>query len=241
MKLKKPLTAYKAVFFDVGDTLLTIPEARMILHKFLAERSLHRNEETLGELFQEAFQLFYYNKQLDESFPACSPESDRVFWMDIYRYMLNKLDVTGQDNWTEERIHAVCHELYDVFTSPAHYALFEDVKPVLAELAARGFRLAIVSNFAPTLVSILEDKGIASYFDPIIVSTVVGLEKPDPAIFRLALDQSGLSAEDVLYVGDHERNDLWAPGQVGIDAIRIMRYDYQTGEGMRSLRELLEP
>lgn len=235
--LNKTLTAYKAVFFDVGDTLLTIPAASVLLHRHLAARSLHRGEEQISELFTEAFRLFYYGKQSD-AFEACSPESDRLFWMKLYHYILEKLGVE-EEKWTEEQIHACCHELYDLFTSPEHYALFEDVIETITELQRRGFRLGIISNFAPTLKAILADKGILDFFEPVIVSTEVGLEKPDPAIFRLALEQAGLEAADVLYVGDHDKNDIWAPAQVGIDAVKIKRYDYHSGEGIHSLRELL--
>ncbi|WP_159886332.1 HAD-IA family hydrolase [Paenibacillus puerhi] len=235
--MKKSLSAYKAVYFDVGDTLLTIPAARVILQQHLAARSFHRGEEQVGELFTEAFRLLYYGKQL-ENFEACSPESDRIFWMKVYHYILQKLGVESE-NWTEEQIHACCHELYDLFTSPEHYTLFEDVEETLAELQNRGYRLGIISNFAPTLKAILEHKGILHYFEPVLVSTEVGLEKPDPAIFRLALELGGLAAEDVLYVGDHDRNDIWAPAQAGIDAVKIKRYDYHDGDGIHSLRELL--
>ncbi len=187
--------------------------------------------------FTEAFRLLYYGKPSD-AFEACSPESDRLFWMKVYHYILQKLGVE-EEKWTEEQIHACCHELYDLFTSPEHYALFEDVIETMAELQRRGLRLGIISNFAPTLKSILADKGILDFFEPVIVSTEVGLEKPDPAIFRLALERAGLEAADVLYVGDHDRNDIWAPAQAGIDAVKIKRYDYHTGEGIHSLRQLL--
>ncbi|WP_179232699.1 HAD-IA family hydrolase [Paenibacillus rigui] len=238
IRIPKPLDQYKAVFFDVGDTLVTIPESRIIMQQVLAARSLHRGEERVGELFTEAFRLFYYGKQLDP-FEACTPESDRAFWMQLYRYILDKLGA-GEEQWTEDQIHACCHELYDVFTGPEHYQLFSDVAACLPQFRERGLRLGIISNFAPTLSSILEHKGILHYFDPVIVSTEVGLEKPDPAIFRLALERSGLSAEEVLYVGDHDRNDIWAPNQAGIDAVKIKRYDYHSGVGIHSLRELLE-
>ncbi|MEK8132466.1 HAD-IA family hydrolase [Paenibacillus filicis] len=235
--MRKELSAYKAIYFDVGDTLLTIPAARVILQQQLAARAFHREEEHIGELFTEAFRLLYYGKQLGD-FEACTPESDRSFWMQVYHYILQKLGVESE-NWTEEQIHACCHELYDLFTAPEQYSLFEDVKETLAELKRRGYALGIISNFAPTLKSILEHKGILSYFDPVIVSTEVGLEKPDPAIFQLALETGGLAAEDVLYVGDHDRNDIWAPAQVGINAVKIKRYDYHDGEGIHSLKELL--
>jgi putative hydrolase of the HAD superfamily len=78
--------------------------------------------------------------------------------------------------------------------------LFEDVKESLTRLQQRGLRLGIVSNFAPTLLAVLESKGIAHYFEIDIVSTEVVLEKPDPAIFRLALQRSALAPEEILYI-----------------------------------------
>lgn len=233
----KPLEQYKAVFFDVGDTLMTIPAARVIMQQFLALRSLHREEEQVGELFTQAFRLFYYGKQLNPD-EVCSPESDREFWMKVYRFILGELGADAE--WSEEQIHHCCHDLYDLFTAPEHYQLFEDVKPALKALQERGLRLGIISNFAPTLTGILEVKGILHFFDLVIVSTVVGLEKPNPAIFKLALKESGLEPADVLYIGDHDQNDIWAPQQAGIDALKILRYDYLTGSGIHSLHELLK-
>lgn len=235
--MRKPLDAYKAIYFDVGDTLMTIPAARIILQQFLALRSFHREEERIGTLFTETFRTFYYGKQLNPD-EVCTPESDRAFWMSLYRHILEELG--ARDEWTADEIHRCCHELYDEFTGPEHYQLFEDVKDSLAELSRRGFRLGVISNFAPTLRLILERKGIAHYFDPLIVSTEVGLEKPNPAIFRLALERSGLQPEEVLYVGDHDQNDIWAPGQAGIDAVKIVRYDYLEGNGIHTLKELWE-
>jgi putative hydrolase of the HAD superfamily len=235
--MRKPLSHYKMIYLDAGDTLLTIPTARLILQQYLAVRSMQREEEHIGELFTEAFRLFYYGKQLDP-FEVCTPESDRAFWVNLYKYVLEKLG--AHEEWSEDQIHEVCHELYDIYVAPEHYQLFEDVKECLAKLQEQGLRLGIVSNFAPTLKAILESKGILSYFDPVIVSTEVGLEKPDPAIFKLALELSGLEAKDILYIGDHERNDIWAPNQVGIDAVKIIRYDYHSGEGIHTLRELFE-
>lgn len=235
--MRKPLHRYTAIFFDVGDTLMTIPAARLIIQQVLADKALHRGADDIDRFFTEAFRMFYYGKQLNPD-EVCSPESDRQFWIKLYHYMLGRLG--AEEDWDDEQIHQCCHELYDRFTGPEHYQLFDDVRDSLRQFAERGFRLGIVSNFAPTLRAILADKGIDHYFDPIVVSTEVGLEKPNPAIFRLALERAGLQAADVLYVGDHEQNDIWAPNQVGIDAVRIKRYDYHTGEGIHSLQELSE-
>lgn len=231
------LNGFKAVFFDVGDTLITIPGAQETMHRYLAERDFHREKEQIGELFDEAFRTFYYGKVSDGT-EVCSPESDRAFWVGIYTHILNRLGATSEPG-EEEIIHGWSHELYDLFTSPEQYELFDDVTETMERLRASGFRLGIISNFAPTLTSILRHKGILHYFDPVIVSTEVGLVKPNPAIFRLALEQSGLLPEDVLYVGDHDKNDIWAPNQVGIRAVKIKRYGYMTGDGILSLRELV--
>jgi putative hydrolase of the HAD superfamily len=232
-----PLNHYKAVFFDVGDTLMTIPAARVIIQQFLALRSLHREEDRIGELFTQAFRLFYYGKQLNPD-EVCSPESDREFWMKLYRFILDELGADAE--WSEDQIHHCCHELYDLFTTAEQYQLFDDVEESLEAISRMGLRMGIISNFAPSLKGILRDKGILHYFAPVIVSTEVGLEKPNPAIFRLALQESGLAASQVLYVGDHDQNDIWAPKQAGIDAVKILRYDYLTGNGIHSLMELLK-
>ncbi|WP_127589240.1 HAD-IA family hydrolase [Paenibacillus koleovorans] len=231
-----PTSPYKAVFFDAGDTLLTVPGARETMRRYFAEREFHRTDTEIGDSFDAAFRLLYYNKPVLGN-ELCSPESDRLFWVKLYRHMLDDLAAAGHAE--EETLHRWCHELYDLFVSPEQYVLFEDVRETLERLQALGYRMAIVSNFAPTLRHILKYMEIDYYFDPIIVSTEVGLEKPNPAIFQLALEQSGLPASQVLYVGDHDQNDIWAPGQVGIQAVKIKRYAYHQGDGIHSLRELL--
>lgn len=229
------LQRFKAVFFDAGDTLLAVPGANEIMHRYLAERTFHRPPEDIGEKIVLAFRTLYYGKPSDGK-ELCSPESDRAFWADLYRHVLEELG--AREHHEEELIHKWSHELYDVFTSPEQYELFDDVEETLERLSADGYRLGIVSNFAPTLPDILTYMGISRYFDPIIVSTLVGLEKPNPDIFRLALQMAELRPEEVLYVGDHDKNDIWAPNEAGIEAVKIIRYEHLTGEGIRSLREL---
>ncbi|MFD2670696.1 HAD-IA family hydrolase [Marinicrinis sediminis] len=246
MNVQQALTTYKAVFLDAGDTLVTVPEAQETVQKYLAEKQFTAQPKQIEAFFREAFDRFYYQKELDAE-AVCSPESDRTYWIGIYDYVLAQLG--AQDKLQEDEIHRCCHELYDLFVSPSQYVLFPDVKPALAQLQQRGYKIGLISNFAPTLRAILEEKGILSYFDPVLVSTEVGIEKPNPRIFQMALEQSGLQSSDVLYIGDHEINDIWSPNQVGIDAVKIIRYPYQTeqgdgtkkGEHIHSLLDLFEP
>jgi putative hydrolase of the HAD superfamily len=233
----KPLSQYKAVFFDAGDTLLTVEDDRGIFQRFLQSRGMERNVAEIGQLLDESIRLFYAERRIDPG-ALCSPESDQLFWMEIYLDVLHKLG--AEEKWQAAELAELSRELYEEYHNPAHYILFPDVRQTLEQLQSLSLRLGIISNFSVALRLILQDQGILDLFDPLIISTEVGIEKPNPDIFRLALSRSGLEAHEVLYVGDHEANDVWAPHQIGMDAVRIMRYPHQTGEGIHTLTQLVE-
>ncbi len=91
--------------------------------------------------------------------------------------------------------------------------------PVLAALRAQGLRLGLVTNgWSDPQRRCLAGLGLQDAFDMVIVSREVGLSKPDPQIYRLALEQLGLSAADTLFVGDSPLNDAAGPQRVGMRA-----------------------
>jgi putative hydrolase of the HAD superfamily len=223
---------YKAVMFDAADTLLQAPSAVSELQHFLAERNFHMEYDVVDQVVRSAIDTHYYGKKRDFH-AVCSPESDRAFWVELYNTMFRHFDVQPQFHM------AWSNALYDRFTSAAPYTLFDDVIPTLQKLQQLGVQVGVISNFAPTLKHIFFELGLdVSQFNVCIVSTEVGLEKPNPAIFNLALAQTGLQAEDVLYVGDHPINDVEAPLLVGMDAVRIKRYGYLKGDGITQFSSL---
>ncbi len=84
------------------------------------------------------------------------------------------------------------------------------------------YRLAIVSNHYKWLIDYLKDIKLYDYFESIIVSEVVGVEKPDVRIMELALNELGLRPDRCLYVGDHPLDVLCAK-QAGMDCAWIAR------------------
>ena len=76
------------------------------------------------------------------------------------------------------------------------------VVPALEALRAMGLRLTVVSNANGTLRAHLERLGLARWFDCVLDSCEIGVEKPDPRLFRLALEQSGARADRTMHVGD---------------------------------------
>lgn len=80
-------------------------------------------------------------------------------------------------------------------------------KPILARLRAR-YRLGVVSNFYGNLEEVCADLGISAFFDCLVDSSLVGVMKPDPLIFRTALDRMILKPEETLFIGDNVTRDL---------------------------------
>ena len=91
----------------------------------------------------------------------------------------------------------------------------------LARARAAGLRAAVVSNSNGTVRSILEHLGLARDLDFVIDSGEVGVEKPDPAIFRLALERAGVAPAEAVHVGDLYSIDVLGARAAGVEAILI--------------------
>jgi HAD superfamily hydrolase (TIGR01509 family) len=89
-----------------------------------------------------------------------------------------------------------------------------NARPVLEKLAVRH-PLALVSNFYGNMETVLKDFGIRSYFGEIIESSVVGIRKPNPAIFALGVEHLGLKPDEVAVVGDSYEKDILPSKQIG--------------------------
>ena len=113
----------------------------------------------------------------------------------------------------------------------------------LAALRAEGIRLGCVSNSDGTVERELEILGLAQYFEVVIDSDVVGIEKPDPRIFTLALDRmSGLRPDECVYVGDTLHYDVRPAARAGLFPCHLDRfgvYSVPTPHGVR-IRQLPE-
>ncbi|MDE6853960.1 MAG: HAD family hydrolase [Muribaculaceae bacterium] len=83
----------------------------------------------------------------------------------------------------------------------------DSVRPTLDYLRSR-YPMVLVSNFYGNVSSVLASYGLSAYFDDIIESAVVGVRKPDPAIFGLGVRALGLNPDEVLVVGDSLSKDI---------------------------------
>jgi HAD superfamily hydrolase (TIGR01509 family) len=119
----------------------------------------------------------------------------------------------------------------------------ESVRPALAALRARGLTLVVVSNANGTLCAHLDRLGLTTFFDCVIDSCDVGVEKPDPRIFQIALERVNATPETTIHVGDLYQVDIVGARAAGIRPVLLDEID-QYGEvdctRIASLESLLE-
>lgn len=87
-------------------------------------------------------------------------------------------------------------------------------KEVLVELSKRN-QMALVSNFYGNLDTVLREFGLDGCFETVVESAKVGIRKPDPAIFAVAMELMGMEVEQVTVVGDSYKNDIAPALQLG--------------------------
>ena len=80
------------------------------------------------------------------------------------------------------------------------------------------YKLSVLSNADMSLRGRLERDGVHALFDDVVVSAEVGMAKPDPAIFRLAVDRLGLTPTECVFVDDWEQN-VEAAREVGMRGV----------------------
>lgn len=208
---------YAAVFFDAGETLVhphpTFPD----LFATILRREGHDvDAETIRTRIHVVFDRFRTAAETNELWTT-SPERSRRFWHDVYTIFLNDLGITDGDGLVDT--------VYREFTDLANYALFDDVVPVLDRLRAEGLTLGVVSNFEEWLERLLERLGVRSYFEVRVISGAEGLEKPDPRIFRLAMERASVEPAASVYVGDSPEFDVEPALALGMFPVLIDRRD----------------
>jgi len=96
-----------------------------------------------------------------------------------------------------------------------------DAPAALSLVRGAGLRAAVISNSNGSVHSILEALGLAAHLDFVLDSFLVGVEKPDPRIFRLALERAGVEPAQAVYVGDLYSVDVLGARAVGMGAVLL--------------------
>ncbi len=118
-------------------------------------------------------------------------------------------------------------EIHQIAADMARYinaktlALLNENKQVLEHLKQAGYPMVLVSNFYGNINQVLKDAGIDGNFKDVIESAVVGVRKPNPAIFALGVCALDLPASQVLVVGDTYGKDIIPAHKLGCHTLWI--------------------
>ncbi|MCV0402383.1 MAG: HAD-IA family hydrolase [Chloroflexi bacterium] len=177
----------------------------------------------------------------EDEMRAAWEQSDRFFWDEYHR--------PGNDTWTDDgriddywrRYHGAMLERLGVeaqrelldrilasqFATGA-WELYPDVEPMLRRVRELGITVGIVSDWGSNLRGITRELGLDDLLDFVLPSGAVGLAKPNPAFFRVALEHAGVGPEEALMVGDSYRADVLGAWSAGMHAVWLDR-----SEGVR--------
>lgn len=218
----------RGIFFDAGETLVhphpSFTELLLALLRAegygVEQADVRVNAAIVARHFQRAAE--------DGLLWTTSPDRSKAFWLGVYDEFLAALGIEDTDG--------LAGRLYAQFTDLSNYRLFPDVLPVLHELKEIGLLLGVISNFEEWLGRLLARLGVDGLLDLQVVSGVEGIEKPDPAIFELALARAALRPDECAYVGDSPTFDTGpaeALGMRGVLIDRRGRHPDHTGPGVR--------
>jgi putative hydrolase of the HAD superfamily len=215
--MKELLSGKKAIFFDVGHTLITpSPSLEEVVKEVLGEEGI----EVSLELLRKTAPIVdaYYNELYEKDGDVWASREGAVWlWEELYGFWMRKLGVS-------ERAYELGRKIYDAFGVGGRWKSFADVPQVLKELQERGMILGVISNWDERLSQILSEIGLGDFFNFILASAEVGMAKPDRRIFQRALRLAGVSPQEAVHVGDHLLADVEGPLKVGISPILIDRF-----------------
>lgn len=197
----------KHIFFDLDHTLWDFEKNSNKTFSFIFEKN------DLGVNFDDFIEVY---KPINHRYWKLFRE-DKVTKADLrysrLREAFNAIDFQLND----EMIHLLSEE-YILYLAD-HNALFENAIPVL-EYLDRRYEMHIITNgFEEVQHRKLKNSNLLPFFDQVITSEKVGVKKPNPLIFRHAMDIAGAGAHESVMIGDNFEADILGAMNVGMQAI----------------------
>jgi beta-phosphoglucomutase len=203
---------YDTIVFDAGGTLIGFLDPAPF-GEFLAWAGLPATDADAGQLRRRLLSIIVAERDSAQGLGADGAELV-TWWHNVIARAW-----PGRPDLAEEMLGWLLEGRFD--------RTFSDVVPALRALGQLGLPLGVLSNFGVHLRDVLRKEGLYGYFDFVIVSEEVGLAKPDPRIFDLAVSRARRPRRRLLYVGDHVGDDIEGARSAGLDALLIDREDHQ--------------
>jgi putative hydrolase of the HAD superfamily len=156
-------------------------------------------------------------------------------WRDYFHTILAGVEIPAADQPALIDTLWEAHQRFGLWTTA-----IEGGPETVRELRRRGLRLGVVSNAEGRVERDLDGAGYAGLFETVVDSHLVGVEKPDPEIFRIALERMGAEPGTTVFVGDLPSVDLAGAEAAGLAGVLVDRHDLYPGIDAPRLRTVGE-
>lgn len=229
-----PYSEIKTLFIDAGNTLVSIDFPWVC--EELAKRDITCTPEELQRA--EAAARPDVSKELRD---VQTKETLGVFGFYfksvLQRLPEDRLDSVDLDQLTRDFVPVL---MPDGKSQRLWSYILPGVEEALQTLDRLNLQLVVVSNSDGTIEASLTNLGLSSYFDEIVDSHVIGVEKPNPKIFEHALSISNAKPETTLHVGDIYDIDVVGARSAGVHAVLLDPYDDWQNVDCEKAASLLE-
>jgi putative hydrolase of the HAD superfamily len=220
------MTRYKAILFDLFDTLVDLN-----LRRFPLVSVAGTERRTTGGVVYQALRAYYDHIRFEEFFPAFlatyrevdalrAQNHREILSQERFSRLLQRLGIPTPPPTVVEHLVAVhMDEMFAVMEFPTRRRrVLDQLKP--------AYRLGLVSNFdhPPTVYRLLEHDRLTPYFQAIIISAEIGWRKPRTEIFAAALSSLGVAAWEALHVGDTPDADIVGAKAAGMQVAWFDRH-----------------
>lgn len=211
----------RAVLFDAAGTLIDLRESvGTVYSRFAREFGVAipagRLDDAFGRILRNAQPM---------AFPDATPGErrnlERHWWWTQVRGTLRAADSVLAASDFQGGFEAFFAVLFEHFGEASAWRLRPGAVEAVSALREHGYGIALVSNFDHRLKGILRGLAVAELFDTIVQPLDVGYAKPDPRIFRAALERLAVPASAAVYVGDDSQVDIAGARAVGMRAIEV--------------------
>lgn len=203
---------YKAIFLDWDDTIGDWTGAEL---KALQDIYTNYHLEALYATPEDYIAAYKpYNLELWGMYGQGKVTKEWLHFQRFYK-PIEGLQVTG------DRLQLLAHEMGDEFLrlTNKYFSVLPGAAEVVRELAKK-YPLTIISNgFKEVQYYKFAHSGLAECFAHTIISEEVGINKPQPGIFQIALEKNGVGAEEAIMIGDSYFSDIQGAKNAGIDQI----------------------
>jgi putative hydrolase of the HAD superfamily len=215
----------RAVLFDLGGTLVDERD-----YDGWCEIARRFYLDLEPDLLRHAF------LEVEAEVDAGTPRWDEDGLADFWRRTLSR--AAGR----EVDVVATRKFLSAVLENHRPFRLYSDTRRCLDTLRSERRALGVVSNSTSeaSVRRILDEVGILDYFGRVVSSGTEGIAKPDPEIFRRAVERMAVRPEEAVFVGNLARTDAKAAEAAGLHGVWLNREGFGYGEDPIEITSLLE-